>query len=58
VRAGTFAFFGSTLIEGDRILVGTAVVLVAAGLPLLHPRTRAWLRQSFLRDPARAAERE
>lgn len=50
VRAATFAYFGSTLLEGERVLLGSALILVVAGLPLLHPRSRGWIRQSFLRE--------
>jgi uncharacterized membrane protein YdjX (TVP38/TMEM64 family) len=45
VRAGTYAYFGSSLAEGDwRVLVAGAVLLVLAAAPLVHPRGRAWLR--------------
>lgn len=56
VRAATFAYFGSTLLEGSRILIGSGVVLLAAALPLAHPRSRGWLRDSFLRRPAAARD--
>lgn len=45
VRAATYAWFGSALVEGDwRILAAALVLLAAAGLPLYHPRGRAWLK--------------
>lgn len=49
VRAATFSYFGSTLLEGQRILIGLAVIAAAAGGPLLFPRSRAWLRQAIAR---------
>lgn len=47
VRAGTYAFFGSSLVAGNRALIALVVLAVVAGLPLLHPKTRSWLRQVF-----------
>lgn len=47
VRAGTYAFFGSSLVAGPRALIALAVLAGVAGLPLLHPKTRGWLRQVF-----------
>ena len=49
VRAGTYAWFGSALVEGDTsVLVAAALALAAlASLPLVHPRGRAWLRRTF-----------
>ena len=47
VRAGTYAFFGSSLVAGPRALIAVLVLCAVAGLPLLHPKTRGWLRQVF-----------
>lgn len=47
VRSATFSYFGSTLLEGERLLVGLAVIAVVAVTPWLFPRSRAWLRQSM-----------
>ena len=47
VRAATFSYFGSTLLEGQRILIGLAVIAAAAGGPLLFPRSREWLRRAI-----------
>jgi uncharacterized membrane protein YdjX (TVP38/TMEM64 family) len=46
VRAATFSYFGSTLLEGQHVLIGLAVIVAAAAVPLLFPRSRAWLRQT------------
>jgi uncharacterized membrane protein YdjX (TVP38/TMEM64 family) len=47
VRAATFSYFGSTLLEGERLLVGAAVLAAAAIIPLLFPRSRARLAELF-----------
>ena len=47
VRAATYSYFGSTLAEGDRLLVGALVIVAVAGIPFLHPRSRAWLRENL-----------
>jgi uncharacterized membrane protein YdjX (TVP38/TMEM64 family) len=45
VRAGTYAYFGNSLAEGDwRVLLAGGLLLAVAAAPLLHPRGRAWLR--------------
>jgi uncharacterized membrane protein YdjX (TVP38/TMEM64 family) len=49
IRASTYAFFGSTMLElGTFKLVGAAVlVLLALALPLVLPSGRRWLRDLF-----------
>ena len=51
IRASTYAFFGSTMLElGTYELVGAAVlVLVVLALPLALPGGRRWLRDLFAR---------
>jgi uncharacterized membrane protein YdjX (TVP38/TMEM64 family) len=48
LRAGLFSWFGSSLLEGEGVLVVGAVMLVVVALPFLHPRSRAtvlsWVR--------------
>lgn len=46
-RAVTYTYFGSSLVGGDvgRIAGGAAVVALAAAVPLLHPRSRRWVRE-------------
>ncbi len=47
-RAGTYAWFGSSLIEGRWVQVGLAGgVLCVSLLPLLHPGVRVWIRRQF-----------
>ena len=45
VRAASYAYFGAQIIDGDpaTLAVAAAVLLAIAGLPLLHPRARAFL---------------
>jgi uncharacterized membrane protein YdjX (TVP38/TMEM64 family) len=43
IRAGTFSFFGSSLLEGNSLLLGTGVLVAALLVPLLIPTSRAWL---------------
>lgn len=47
IRSATFSLFGASLVESDRL--GWASLAMAAALivPLLVPRSRAWLMQSF-----------
>jgi len=48
VRATTYAYFGSSLIEGRWVHASVAAgLLVLAFLPLAHPRARGWLRRQF-----------
>lgn len=44
VRAASYAWLGSALIEGRGLAAAAVLLLALAGLPLLIPRTRAWLR--------------
>jgi uncharacterized membrane protein YdjX (TVP38/TMEM64 family) len=44
VRAASFAWLGNALLEGRGLAAAAALLLALAGLPLLLPRTRAWLR--------------
>jgi uncharacterized membrane protein YdjX (TVP38/TMEM64 family) len=41
LRAGLFSWFGSSLVEGERVLLVAALLLVVVALPFLHPRSRA-----------------
>ena len=51
-RAWTYAYFGSSLVEGRWLHVSLAGLIVAAALlPLAHPRARAFLRRQFDVDP-------
>jgi uncharacterized membrane protein YdjX (TVP38/TMEM64 family) len=51
IRASTYAFFGSAMLELEtRQLVGAVVlVLLVLGLPLALPGGRRWLRELFAR---------
>lgn len=44
VRAASYAWLGSALIERRGLAAAAVLLLALAGLPLLIPRTRAWLR--------------
>jgi len=47
-RAWTYAYFGSSLVEGRWLHVGLAAgILALALLPLVHPRVRAFVRGQF-----------
>lgn len=54
VRAWTYTAFGDALVEGDprTLAVATGVLVAVGGLPLLHPRTRAFVRAQFTLRPA------
>ena len=43
VRASSYAWLGSALLERRGLFAAAALLLVLAGLPLLVPRSRAWL---------------
>ena len=47
VPAGTYTYFGSSLITGDidRILVASGVLGLSALIPLLFPKPRSWVLQ-------------
>jgi len=57
VRAATFSFFGASLVESDRLVWASITMAAALVIPLLVPRSRAWLRQSF-GSPSTEAEDE
>jgi uncharacterized membrane protein YdjX (TVP38/TMEM64 family) len=44
-RAAAYAAFGSALVEGQGLLLGSIALLALTLLPLALPRTRAWLRE-------------
>lgn len=51
VRAATYAWFGSSLIEGSWLGSAAAAALLGVSLlPLLHPKVRAWVRSQFEAD--------
>lgn len=52
VRAVTYAFFGSSLVDAEvhEVLLGGAVIGAVAMLPLLHPRLRAQVRRLLSED--------
>ena len=55
VRAGTYAYFGNSLMAGDfeRLLLATGLILALLALPLLFPRGRALLLRVVMGgDPA------
>lgn len=45
VRAATYAYFGSSLVDAElhEMVLGGLAIGVVALLPLLHPRVRGWL---------------
>lgn len=47
VRSTTFSLFGASLLDSDRLLWASLAMVGALVIPLLVPRSRAWLRQSF-----------
>ena len=53
VRAWTYAYFASSLVEGrwDHVAIATSLLAVAL-LPLGHPRVRGWVRRQFLAEEA------
>jgi uncharacterized membrane protein YdjX (TVP38/TMEM64 family) len=56
VRAATFSYFGSALLEGRSLLLGAAVIAAAAVIPLLFARSRAWLVASLGANGVDASE--
>jgi len=54
VRSATFTFFGSRLLAGEigGVLQATAVIAAVVVVPLLFPRSRAWLLQALGRRSA------
>jgi len=51
IRSATFSLFGASFVESDRLVWATLAMAGALFIPLLVPRSRAWLRQSF-RNPS------
>lgn len=53
IRAGIYTWFGSRLVEGDLGGLGlaTAALVATFAVPLLFPRSRAWLLQAMGRNP-------
>jgi uncharacterized membrane protein YdjX (TVP38/TMEM64 family) len=56
MRAATYAFFGNAILErstAELVAIAAGVGVAAALLPLLHPRARAWARDTWreLRRP-------
>jgi uncharacterized membrane protein YdjX (TVP38/TMEM64 family) len=47
VRSATFSLFGASLVESDRLVWALFAMTAALLIPLLFPRSRAWLKQSF-----------
>ena len=45
IRAATYAYFGSSLVDAElhEVVLGGLAIGIVALLPLLHPRVRAWL---------------
>lgn len=61
MRSAVYTFFGSRLIEGDlsALLEPTLVMGVVLAVPLLFPRSRAWLLRSLRRGaPSGPADAE
>jgi len=47
VRAATYAYLGSTLLDGYRLIYGAAALFAAAAIPLLFPGPRARIMEIF-----------
>ena len=50
LRAWTYAFFGNAILErstAELVAIALGVALLAALLPLLHPRVRTWARERW-----------
>ncbi len=47
IRSATFSFFGASLVESDQLVWASLALAAALVIPLLMPRSRAWLKQSF-----------
>jgi len=47
VRAATFSLFGASLVESGRLGWASLAMAGALIIPLLIPRSRAWLKQGF-----------
>jgi uncharacterized membrane protein YdjX (TVP38/TMEM64 family) len=55
VRSATFSLFGASLVESDRLVWALSAMTAALLIPLLFPRSRAWIKQSFGIESRRAA---
>jgi len=53
VRAATYSYFGNALLEGQSLFIAGAFFAAAFVIPLLIPRSRAWLVASFGAERAR-----
>jgi len=53
VRAATYSYFGNALLEGQSLFIDGAFFAAAFVIPLLIPRSRAWLVASFGAERAR-----
>jgi uncharacterized membrane protein YdjX (TVP38/TMEM64 family) len=53
MRAGVYTFFGSRLMEGDLwgLIAPTLLMTATLVVPMLFPRSRAWLLESMGRRP-------
>jgi uncharacterized membrane protein YdjX (TVP38/TMEM64 family) len=51
LRAGLFSWFGSALLEGERVLLAGGLIAGFAAFPFLHPRSRRWIRGQLGRSP-------
>ena len=50
LRAWTYAFFGNAILErstAELVAIALGVAVLAAVLPLLHPRVRGWVRERW-----------
>jgi uncharacterized membrane protein YdjX (TVP38/TMEM64 family) len=47
LRAGLFSWFGSALLEGERVLLAAGLLGAVVALPFLHPRSRRFVRGFF-----------
>ena len=47
LRAGLFSWFGSSLIDGEQVLLTAGLIGAAVTLPLVHPRSRNTLLSWF-----------
>lgn len=54
VRAATFSLFGAALVESEQLTWALVAMAAALFVPLMIPRSRSWLRQSFGIESANA----
>jgi uncharacterized membrane protein YdjX (TVP38/TMEM64 family) len=55
LRAGLFSWFGSTLLEGERVLLAAGLIAIVVALPFLHPRSRRVVRGWLGGSPSEGA---